>query len=140
MKRHKRIPLVYLASPYSYESKIPFVSALVKYARYVRITRIGAKLTEERDIALICPITQSHQLGKYMVDNDGGFDRWRTVDLSYIAKCDQLIVVKMAGWEESIGVQEEIKYAKRKKIPIEYIDDPFDDYVLSHQYLHYPIF
>lgn len=110
----------------------------MKKFRYERITRIAARLTDERHLALICPITQSHQIGKYMEVNDGGFDRWRDADLSYLAKCDSMIVVMMEGWETSQGVQAEIAFAKKKKIPIEYINDPFDVEMPAYGYMRYP--
>lgn len=116
--------LVYVASPYSPTSKLgklPLIRTIIKAYRNYRITKIIGKLQELFDYAFIGPITQSHQTGKYMKNHDGGFETWRTRDLTYISKCDTLWVVTLNGWNKSKGVLEEIKFAKKQKIDIWYV-------------------
>lgn len=114
---------VYIASPYSPTTKfqkLPIISSIVKFLRARQITRITANLLEEHNIAPICPITCSRQLAKFMKPHDGSFSLWKHIDYSYIDRVDEVWVIMMRGWQESTGVQSEIKYAKRKKIPVIY--------------------
>lgn len=117
--------VTYLASPYSYYSDIPIlgsiISAVIRYLRYKKITKVAAILTENFPVALILPITQSHQLQHYMSEVDTGFSKWESIDLGFIAASKEVWVVTMSGWKESVGVQAEIKFARKHKIPVRYV-------------------
>lgn len=115
--------MIYLASPYSYKSKIPGLAYLVRLYRNYMITKIAGALHDQfPDVAFILPITQSHQVAKYMKSNSTAFSAWASRDLEFISRCDAIWVVKMPGWKDSIGVQAEIKFSKKNKIPVKYID------------------
>ena len=43
---------------------------------------------------------------------------WYSFDLTFLAKCDILLVILLEGWAESKGVQMEINFAKMHNIPI----------------------
>ena len=43
----------------------------------------------------------------------GDFDTWRDFYETMIDWCDQLWVLMLDGWEDSVGVQAEIEYAER---------------------------
>lgn len=115
MKRRFK-PLAYLASPYSHEDE------LVRLQRYEDITRIAAYLTERGQV-LICPITTSHNIQKYMSNKSFGFAGfWELIDFNYIDRCDEMIVAMMDGWKESVGVQAEIRYATYRGMRIRYFN------------------
>ncbi len=115
--------MIYLASPYSYKSRIPGWSYLVRQYRNYLITKIAGKLHDQfPEVAFILPITQSHEVAKYMKSNSTAFTAWANRDLEFISRCDDVWVVMMPGWKESIGVQAEIKFAKKNKIPVKYIN------------------
>jgi len=44
------------------------------------------------------------------------------MDLRYLSHCDGLLVYKMPGWEDSVGVQQEIAFAKDKGMPVVYFE------------------
>lgn len=67
------------------------------------------------------PISHNHPI----VMQEGlpkGWDYWEKHDTAFIKWCDILFVCKLDGWEESVGVQTEIKIAKKLKKEIKYIE------------------
>lgn len=134
MPKIKLIPVVYVASPYSPQSrlgKLPIVRDIIKHIRFLQVSKIMGKLRDKFNFAMIGPITQSHITGKYRNDNDGGFQKWESDDLSYINKCDILLVVMMSGWDTSVGVRAEIKFARRHKKTILYLDPKQPDELIG---------
>lgn len=108
--------LIYLASPYSHKDR------QIEKFRYKEITRIAAKLHKKYPYAFILPITQSHELKNWEPSLGGSFVKWRDRDLHFISKSDEVWVVLMEGWLESIGVQAEIEFAKECNIPVKHIN------------------
>lgn len=107
--------LIYLASPYSHRSK------RVEQSRYREINRIAAALHTTYDHAFILPITQSHILRKYEDSLGTTFKAWCERDLRFIKACDEVWVVKLKGWDTSVGIKAEIAFAKKLKIKVRYI-------------------
>lgn len=108
--------LIYLASPYSDHNKV------LQRFRELRVTKVAAKLTLKYGYAMFLPITQSAPMVRAEPELGGSFKAWKKIDLFMIKKCDELWVVKLIGWNESIGVRAEIRCAKRNKKPIKYIN------------------
>ena len=108
--------LIYLASPYSHSS------TTVEKWRYGEITRVAAKLHKTHIHSFILPITQSHELKAWEPKLGGSFAKWRDRDLFFISKSDEVWVVMMEGWKESVGVTAEIDYAIKKDIPVKYLN------------------
>jgi hypothetical protein len=114
----KKDELIYLASPYSNGNK---------ETNFKIISNISADLTKE-GYTTISPITYGHTLLQFKeMPDDWGF--WLNFCLTLLTKCDRLVVCKMNGWEESIGVEAEISYARDHGIPIEY-------YEVTNEYVH----
>lgn len=108
--------MAYLASPYTHKNPD------IMEAREEFVSIIAAELTSKHRVALFLPITQSHRMVQLMPDLFGtSFESWKDIDLDAIAHCDELWVIKMSGWKESIGVRAEIAFAEEKNIPIKYI-------------------
>jgi hypothetical protein len=109
--------MIYLASPYSHPDKA------VEAFRYIVVTKIAAYLIAEHNVAMFLPITQSHTLKDHELRLKGTtFAAWRDIDLCAIDHCDEVWVVKMKGWKESVGVTAEIDHAKLTNKPIKYIN------------------
>lgn len=109
--------MAYLASPYSHELKS------VMKMREEMISSIAAELTCRHQVTLFLPITQSSRMADLKPHLFGtSFAAWKDIDLDAINHCDELWVVKMDGWKQSIGVQAEIAHAKVKNMPIKYIN------------------
>lgn len=107
---------IYLASPYSHPEKD------IEITRYVLITWVAARLTEKYEVSMFLPITQSYQLRFHNPNLGTTFKAWQKVDFCAIEHSDEVWVVKIDGWKESVGVTAEIEYAKTLKLPIRYID------------------
>ena len=73
------------------------------------------------DKVLYSPIIHNHLIAE---DHDlpATWDFWRGVDTVILRHCSALIVLKMDGWEKSVGITCEIDTAKMLNIPIQYID------------------
>ena len=107
-------PLVYLASPYSNPSYD------VRVARYARICFIAGQLIKEGH-HIFCPIAMSHPIQEF-AGTCGSWEFWEEYDTAILLRCDELWVVTMPGWDESVGVQAEIKIAWDHGIKVRYID------------------
>lgn len=104
----------YLASPYTHDN------AFVRNMRYEAVIYVASTLTK-RGYRFIEPIAMCHdQSSKYGLP--GGYEYWKDRDRDLIRRADAVLVVTLPGWETSIGVQDEINYAKRLGRTVEYID------------------
>lgn len=104
--------MIYIASPYSHPD------AWMMEERYNAVTRFTAGLLGS-GLIVFSPIAHCHELSRqYKLPST--FEFWRKYCLGMLDKADELYVLKLTGWEESRGVQEEIAYASTKGIPLTY--------------------
>ena len=106
--------LVYLAVPYSHPDE------RVRQERYEAVTKAAGFLMNEGYI-VFSPITHCHHI-KQICDLPTGWEYWEAFDRAYLKHCSKLIVLKLHGWEDSVGVNAEIDIAKEMGIEIEYMD------------------
>jgi hypothetical protein len=107
--------LVYLAAPYTHSDKF------VVEGRMRNLCIVDAALMK-RGVMTASPLMK-HFLLEH-ADLPGDWDYWKDYAEVLLSKCDKMIVVMMHGWEESVGVQAEIRLCGKFGIPVEYID-PF---------------
>lgn len=107
--------LIYIASPYSHPVED------VRIENYELVSNLASKLCAEGHV-VFSPITYGHTLVGFRPSMPTDWEFWKNFCLTFLSKCDEMIVYKMAGWEESKGMKEEITYCKENKIPITYID------------------
>ncbi len=50
------------------------------------------------------------------------WEYWKEYSYKLLSVCDEMIVMKMDGWEESTGVREEIEYCNEHGIDITYVE------------------
>lgn len=87
---------IYLAIPYAGMEEISFETA----------NRKAADLMEAGHI-VFSPISHSHPIAAQCgLPKD--FEYWKAWNFAFIAWCEELYVVKLAGWENSIGLKAEI--------------------------------
>lgn len=103
--------MIYLSIPYAGHE---YVSFRVSCA-------MAAKLVEAENV-VIAPIIHGHALSEHGHMLDHGRDFWLKHDLEILRHCNQVVVVKLKGWEESVGVQAEMAEARKLGIPIIYLD------------------
>ena len=111
--------LVYMASPYTHKS------ARVRHKRFVDVTKAGAKL-KEAGFAVVLPITTSVPMVKYS-GLKSTWEDWKDNDLEFLSCCDALVVLKLDGWKESIGVKAEMVFADQHLIPIFEVENTDED-------------
>lgn len=104
----------YLCSPYSHPDP------KVREKRYAAVLKATAEFLAKGDF-VFSPICYSHQFA-VSSDFDIRWEFWKPFDLHMIEISQGLIVLKLPGWSESIGVKAEIECAKALKLPIEYLE------------------
>jgi len=103
--------MLYLASPYSHPNPA------VRDERYHAACTAVAKLLREGH-AVFSPIIHSHPLVSHGLPTDWSF--WERQDLAHLQRCDELVVLMLDGWEQSVGVQAEIQHAAELGKPVWY--------------------
>lgn len=112
-------PLIYLASPYSHPDPA------MRVARFESACRATSRLMKT-GMLVFSPIAQSHSVAIHGgTPVDWAF--WEAYDTAVLAGCGKLLVLKLDGWDRSVGVGAEINIMLRAGKPVEYIEpDPSD--------------
>ena len=103
--------LVYLASPYAHPS------AAVREARLEAVRYVCGQMVNQGRIVM-SPLVYLGELAYKGVHPPQG---WYAFDLQLLARCDEMLVLQLPGWEESRGVLVEIAGAQAKGMPIHLI-------------------
>lgn len=106
--------MIYLASPYSHSDKT------IVEKRVEIISKYAAKLLSKR-MHCVSPILIGTTIFKYAT-LPSDFEFWQHLSYDLLKRCDMIIVLKLEGWQESIGVQAEINFAIKNNIKVEYAD------------------
>lgn len=88
-------------------------------ARHLTVCRFAAKLMGEDGRFVFSPISHTHPIAE-QGRLRRGWEFWECYDRTMIGCCDDLLVLCLPGWEQSTGVQAEIKIAQEFGIPIDY--------------------
>jgi nucleoside 2-deoxyribosyltransferase len=102
--------MIYLASPYHSD-------AAIREQRFRAACRAAAALLREGK-TVVSPIAHSHPLVEHGLPTTWEF--WRRYNVEYLQRCDALIVLTLDGWQESVGVQAEIRIAGGLGKPISF--------------------
>jgi hypothetical protein len=105
--------LVYLASPYSHPDE------KVRERRYDEVLRIML-LVMQKGFAVYCPIVQIHHVCKLRNPKEFQFSYFEQSDKLLLGRCDRLIICEMEGWQSSVGVTEEFRFAREIGLKIYY--------------------
>ena len=105
--------IVYLASPYSHSDPA------VMRERFEKICEVSARFMRD-GVNIFSPIAHTHPIAQYGLQL--GWDFWKDYDEKIIAVCGELWVCTMDGWQESKGVQAEIKIAERLEVPVRFVN------------------
>ena len=93
----------YLGLPYSSPSR------RVRWKRFNEANKAAAHLFSI-GYNVLSPISHSHPISLYM-DNSQDSEFWTTVDEYWQRQCDELIVLTLDGWRDSVGLEKEINLA-----------------------------
>lgn len=111
-RKARSVIRTYLASPYSDPD------ASVRARRYYyAATALAGLYRDDPGEYHFSPIVHSHPLALLGVDVD-----WLALDMKMLAISRRLVVLRIDGWDRSIGVATEIAEARLLGIPVKEID------------------
>jgi hypothetical protein len=105
--------MIYLASAYSHPDPA------IREQRFREACRAAAALFRQGHV-VFSPIAHSHPLVEHGLPADWSF--WQRYDREMLARCDEVVVLMLEGWEDSVGVREEIRIARELGKPVRYAD------------------
>lgn len=107
--------IVYLASPYSHKDKF------VEHIRFIKVCKAAGNL---RRIGLSChaPIASAHPISQ-ICDLPKDWSFWCDRDRAFLKVCKALVVLKLDGWDKSVGVAAELEEARRMSLPIGWMSE-----------------
>jgi hypothetical protein len=114
--------LIYIATPYlptEDDYRYEYVH------RFLRVTNFAAKLMGVGR-HVYSPITHSHPMA-IAERLPGGWDYWCELDQKFLKICTCMVVFCQDGWDRSIGVAAEMKYAEIHNMPIILANPTYDD-------------
>jgi hypothetical protein len=106
--------LAYLATPYSKFTEGP-------EAAFRAACRLSAKLLCA-GVTVYSPIAHTHPIAKFGALDLLDHSIWLPFDEAMMGAAKVLIVARMPGWEESVGIAHEIKFFKERSKPIYDLD------------------
>jgi len=104
-------PRIYLAVPYSHQDPT------IRARRFLYATQ-AANCLMRRGLLIYSPITHGHTIGLWG-GLPGGFEFWDSHCLSFLRHwAQELYVLTLPGWQESIGVAAEMAEADNLGLPV----------------------
>lgn len=101
----------YLASPYSHSDP-----KMVQHRADEAARATVHLLTNYPGVNIFSPIVHSHVL--HLSGMKGDWATWKEIDTDFIERMDGLVILTLDGWEDSVGVDAEIKIARELGITI----------------------
>jgi len=104
--------MIYLSSPYSHPDPE------VREQRFDAVCRAAARLMRAGNV-VFSPVAHSHPIAQHGLPT--GWEFWEPHGRAHLARCDELLVLLLDGWEESAGLQAEIRVAGELGKPVRYL-------------------
>jgi hypothetical protein len=104
--------VLYLASPYSDPDPA------VREQRFQAACAVTARLLRD-DQMVYSPVVHGHPLVRYGLSADWSF--WERHDRQHMERCDEVVVLTLDGWRESVGLQAELRHASVLGKPVRYL-------------------
>jgi hypothetical protein len=112
---------LYLASPYSHKDP------QVVNTRFLLAERVTAELLKTERF-VYSPIVHCHEIArKFNLPTDAAF--WMNYNKAMLAEASDLLILCLPGWQESVGVNMEIDFAKSFGMFVSYLtveQEPFN--------------
>jgi len=116
----KKYPLVYLATPYS-------KSPAGLYDAFTIAAKITGRLLRD-GIKVYSPIAHGHPISIHANIDPYDHDIWMPFDEAMMDAAAAIVVVKLTWWDESKGIDHEIRYFKRAQKPVWFLDPETFEY------------
>jgi nucleoside 2-deoxyribosyltransferase len=104
--------MIYLASPYSHSE------AVVREQRFRAACQATAWLIAAGHV-VFSPIVHGHPLVHHGLPTDWSF--WERFDRDHLVRCDEVVVLMLDGWRDSVGVAAEIRIAAELGKQVRYL-------------------
>ena len=105
--------MIYLASAYSNPDPA------IREQRFQAACAVVARLMCEGHL-VYSPIVHGHPLAQHGLPVDWSF--WQRHSLWHLEHCDEITVLTLDGWQESVSVQAELGHARILQKPVRYIE------------------
>ena len=105
---------IYLACPYSHKKEE------VRLFRFQQANRAALYLMKKGNI-VFSPISMSHPVA-VQEELPLDWEFWGVFDESFIEWCELLMILKLDGWEKSVGISNERRIAKELNKEIDFMD------------------
>lgn len=116
--------MIYLASPYSHPDPV------IKKTRFLLVEQCCAMLINQGYLVW-SPIVHCYEMAKkFEMPDDAEF--WKHYNFDFIRRSDGIYVLDIEGWQESKGVQMEIRLAEEMMIPVGYVNPDGDIALVPH--------
>ena len=99
--------LTYVASPY-WDPDPEVIRARRRQALEATIRLVNQRITA------FCPVVYTSEL--HLAGAHG--ENWYDFDLTFLARAERMVVLKIPGWDKSRGILIEIGFAKARGIPV----------------------
>ena len=107
--------MIYLASPYSSPDK-----NLVQY-RVEKTMQCTAALIRQKKFVW-SPIVHCHEMAtKFGLPTDAHF--WMEYNFDFIRRSEEVYVLRLEGWDKSVGIKAELEVAHALFIPVRFVDE-----------------
>ncbi len=119
--------LVYLASPYAHPDE-RIREARYRAAMHFVAESMLAPVPRRWDVVhrvFYSPIVHNHPLA-LIYPTPTAWEFWRAIDFPMLERCDRLVVLRLEGWDRSVGVQAEVEHARSLGKPVHHVDDWVD--------------
>ena len=114
-------PLVYLAAPLGHQE------TSVREERFESVNRYCGYLIRHRKL-VFSPLS----LGASLDDDSISNIAWYALELQFLARCDEMRILALDGWENSVGVGLETRYARQLRIPVSIVNPTTYEVKLLH--------
>lgn len=109
--------LIYLASPYTHNAT---AKPDVIEQRFDDVCKVASILFHQGYL-VFSPIAHTHPI-KMRGGLPGGWEFYAEYDKRMMDACDELWVLTIPGYRESVGIKEEIQYATETEKPVRFVD------------------
>lgn len=106
--------LIYVAAPYGDPDPSVVAQRMQAYLTVDAILLKQGKFT-------VSPLAK--HFGLTVSQSPSDWKYWQSYSRAMLDQCEALIVIKLNGWDHSVGVKGEIEYAHHINLPIYYVDE-----------------
>ena len=114
-------PLIYLAAPLGHSDPS------IRQERFDSVNRYCGYLIRRHEL-VFSPLSFGALLEEEAISNSA----WYALGLQMLSRCDELRILALDGWESSIGVTLETRYARQLRIPVSVADPSTYEAQLLH--------